>query len=85
MNDWKVRMHRPGNSIAPELNLDKKEDMQEILQLLQIQGYLVLKNVTAVKESCDGAIQDLSNNKVRLILSLKGWVCLLYNFSKVCN
>ncbi len=85
MNDLKVRVHRPGNLIAPEMNLNKEEDMQEILQQLQIQGYLVLKNVTTVKEGWDEAIQDLSNDKVRLILSRKRWFCLSSKFSKVCN
>lgn len=54
---------KPG-STSQTMDLNNKEDMQGILQCLEIQGYVVLKEVTTLKEQWEGGIQDVSNDVV---------------------
>ena len=60
-------MNRQGNLIAPEMDLNRKEDIQEILLLFQISRYVVLKNATMVKVDWDEEIQETSNDPVRSV------------------
>ena len=53
-----------GEVTLQEIDLNNKEDMQEVLKCLDKKGYVVLHGVATLKESWDEGIQDFSNNRV---------------------
>lgn len=70
MDDLRVSVCKLGALTLQEIDLNKKEDMQEVLKCLDKKGYVVLHGVATVKESWDEGIQDFSNNRVCPILFL---------------
>ena len=73
-------MGRQGNLIALEMDLNRKEDMQEILLLFQISPYVVLKNATMVKVDWDEGIQETSNDPVRSVFFTRTSLFLFFFF-----
>lgn len=58
-------LQTPDERTSCEVNLNDDGDMKKTLRALMLQGYIILKDATMVEECWEGAVQDLSNHRVR--------------------
>lgn len=58
-------LQTPGERTSCKVNLNDDGDMKKTLRALMLQGYILLKDGTTVEERWDGAVQDLSDHRVR--------------------
>ena len=57
-------LQKPGDYEAERVNLRATSTMLDILECLEVQGYIILKEATSVPDIWAWSVPDLSDNEV---------------------
>lgn len=58
-------LQKPGETEAEKVDLRATSTMLDILECLEVQGYIILKDATAVPDIWAWSVPDLSDNEVQ--------------------